>query len=207
MAAAAPITDLRRTRPELYRAPDAPVRITVPPLTYLMVDGVGDPRSAPAYADAVGTLYAIAYGLRFMVQKAGGEPWTVMPLEGLWWAPDMAGFSMDHREDWLWTMMIAQPAVVTAAMVHDAFAAAVRKGKAPSAEGLRLEVLDEGDAVQVMHHGPYAGEAPTIAALHAFIAESGLVRRGKHHEVYLSDPRRAAPEKLRTILRQPVSAG
>jgi len=205
VATAPPITDLRRTHPELYRAPDTPVRLTVPPLAYLMVDGAGDPRSAPAYADAVGTLYAIAYGLRFMVKKAGGEPWTVLPLEGLWWAPDMAGFSMERRENWLWTMMIAQPPVVTAAMVHDAVATAVRKGKAPSAEGLRLEVLDEGDAAQVMHHGPYADEAPTIAALHAFIADAGLVRRGKHHEVYLGDPRRTAPDAMRTILRQPVS--
>ncbi|MBK5250936.1 MAG: GyrI-like domain-containing protein [Actinomycetales bacterium] len=199
--------DLRRTHPDLYRAPDTPVRITVPPLTYLMVDGAGDPRGAPAYADAVGALYAVSYGLRFMVKKAGGEPWTVMPLEGLWWAPDMAGFSMDHREDWLWTMLIAQPPIATAAMVHDAVAAAVRKGSVPAAAGLRLEVLDEGDAVQVMHHGPYADEAPTIAALHAFIADAGLVRRGKHHEVYLGDPRRTAPEAMRTILRQPVSAG
>lgn len=200
-----PGNDLRRAHPDLYRAPDAPARLTVPPLTYLMVDGAGDPRSAPAYADAVGTLYAVGYGLRFMVKRAGGEPWTVMPLEGLWWAADMAGFSMDHREDWLWTMLIAQPPVVTAAMVADAVAAAERKGSAPAAAGVRLEVLDEGDAVQVMHHGPYADEAPTIAALHASIADAGLVLRGKHHEVYLGDPRRTAPEKLRTILRQPVA--
>src|SRR5665647_3270899 len=96
--------DLRRTHPDLYRAPDTPVRITVPPLTYLMVDGAGDPRGAPAYADAVAALYAVSYGLRFMVKKAGGEPWTVMPLEGLWWAPDMAGLPLDHREAWLWPM-------------------------------------------------------------------------------------------------------
>lgn len=170
-----------------------------------MVDGAGDPRSAPAYADAVGTLYAVSYGLRFMVKRAGGEPWTVMPLEGLWWAADMAGFSMDHREDWLWTMLIAQPPVVTPEMVVDAVAAAERKGSAPAAAGVRLEVLDQGDAVQVMHHGPYSDEAPTIAALHAFVADAGLVLRGKHHEVYLGDPRRTAPEKLRTILRQPVA--
>jgi len=197
--------DLRREHPELYRAPDSPARLTVPPLTYLMVDGAGDPRTAPAYADAVGTLYAVSYGLRFMVKKAGGEPWTVMPLEGLWWAPDMAGFSMDHREGWLWTMLIAQPPVVTSSMVPDAVAAAARKGSAPAAGQVRLEVLDEGDAVQVMHHGPYAEEAPTIAALHAFIEAAGLVRRDKHHEVYLSDPRRVAPTAMRTILRQPVA--
>jgi hypothetical protein len=202
-----PGNDLRREHPALYRAPDAPVRLTVPPLQYLMVDGEGDPRAASAYTEAVGTLFTVSYGLRFMVKGAGGEPWTVMPLEGLWWATDMARFSMDHREDWRWTMMIAQPSVVTAAMVADAIAAAVRKGSAAAAGCARLEVLDEGDAVQVMHHGPYADEAPTIATLHAFIADAGLERRGRHHEVYLSDPRRAAPERMRTILRQPVSAG
>jgi len=217
VATSPPITDLRRTHPGLYRAPDTPVRLTVPPLQYLMLDGAGDPRLGPAYPgdpqlapafmDAVLTLYAVSYGLRFMVKDAGGEPWTVMPLEGLWWADDMAGFSMERRENWLWTAMIAQPSVGTADLVADAVAAAVRKGKAPSAEGLRLEVFDEGDSAQVMHHGPFTDEGPTIARLHAFIADAGLQRRGKHHEVYLSNARRTSPEKLRTILRQPVLAG
>lgn len=197
--------DLRRAHPELWRAPDAPQRLTVPPLQYLMVDGAGDPATVPAYADAVGTLYAVSYGLRFAVKAAGGEPWPVMPLQGLWWAADMAGFSMERRGDWLWTMLIAQPAVVTQTMVDDAVAAAVRKKAAPSAAGVRLAVLDEGDVVQVMHHGPYADEPPTIAALHAWIADAGLALRGTHHEIYLGDPRRTPPEKLLTILRQPVA--
>jgi len=201
----APATDLRRTHPDLWRAPDTPLRLHVPPVQYLMVDGAGDPRTEPAYADAVGTLYAVSYALRFAVKAAGGEPWTVMPLEGLWWAPDMARFSMDRRDDWLWTMLIAQPSVVTTGMVADALATAARTGRAPSASGVRLETLDEGDAVQVMHHGPYAEEAPTIAALHAWIADAGLALTGKHHEVYLSDPRRVAPDRMRTILRQPVT--
>ena len=102
-------------------------------------------------------------------------------------------------------MLIAQPSVVTPAMVTDATATAARKGKAPSSDRLRFEVLDEGDCVQVMHHGPYADEGPTVAGLHSFIADAGLVLRGKHHEVYLGDPRRTAPEKLRTIIRQPVA--
>lgn len=197
-------TDLRRSHPDLYRAPDAPVRLTVPPLGYLMVDGRGDPNTAPDYADAVATLYAVGYGLRFMAKAAGAEPWTVMPLEGLWWADDMSTFSVERRGDWRWTMMIAQPSLVTSAMVADALAAAVRKRKAPSSDRLRLAVLDEGDSVQVMHHGPYADEGPTIAGLHAFIANAGLALRGEHHEVYLSDPRKSAPEKMRTIIRQPV---
>jgi hypothetical protein len=200
-----PANDLRRAHPELYRAPDFPVRLTVPPLGYLMVDGAGDPNTAPGYADAVGTLYAVSYGLRFAAKAAGSEPWRVMPLEGLWWADDMAAFSVERRADWRWTMMIAQPPVVTPASVDDTLAAAARKGKAPSSDRLRFEVLDEGEAVQVMHHGPYADEAPTIAALHAFIADAGLGLRGKHHEVYLGDPRRTEPARLRTIIRQPVT--
>lgn len=198
-------TDPRRDHPDRYRAPDAPVRLTVPPLHLLMVDGAGDPSSAPAYVDAVGTLYAVSYGIRGLFKEAGGEPWTVMPLEGLWWAPDMARFSTDRREEWLWTMMIAQPGVVTAEMVAQATPGAVRKGRAPAADLLRFELVDEGDVVQVMHHGPYSTEGPTIEALHAFIADHGLVRRGKHHEIYLNDPRRVAPEAVRTILRQPVA--
>jgi hypothetical protein len=198
--------DLRRNHPGLYRAPDVPVRQTVPPLQYVMVDGSGDPSTAPGYADAVGTLYAVSYGVRGLVKQAGGTPWTVLPLEGLWWADDMSAFAAGSRSDWLWTMMIAQPEVVSADLVEQAVSAAVAKGRAPSADRLRLEVLDEGDVVQVMHHGPYADEGPTIAALHTFITDHGLERAVKHHEVYLNDPRRVAPAAMRTILRQPVAA-
>lgn len=198
-------TDLRRLHPRLWTASDAPERLTVPPLAFLAVDGTGDPNTAPEYADAVGTLYAVSYTLRFAVKKAGGEPWTVMPLEGLWWADDWSDFVTGDRAGWRWTMLIAQPEVVTEAMVADAVAAAARKGKAPAADRLRFEVIEEGDAVQVMHHGPYADEGPTVSALHAWIAGAGLAPTGKHHEVYLTDPRRTAPERMRTILRQPVT--
>ena len=204
-SADAPSNDLRREHPALYRAGDAPTRLTVPPLRLLMVDGAGDPNTTPGYGDAVGTLYAVSYGVRGMVKQSGGLPWTVMPLEGLWWAEDMAIFSTDDRSGWLWTMMIAQPDVVTAEMVASALTAAKAKGRAPSADLLRLEVYDEGDAVQVMHHGPYADEGPTIAALHRAVTDLGLALRGKHHEIYLNDPRRVAPAAMRTILRQPVA--
>ncbi len=198
------VNDLRRQHPALYRAPDSPARLKVPPLGYVAVDGIGDPNDSPAYADAVATLYAVSYGTWALVKEAGGEVWTVMPLEGLWWADDLTAFVGGRRQEWRWRMMIAQPAVVTAETVAEALARATRKQRAPAGELLRFEVLEEGDAVQVMHHGPYAEEAPTIAGLHAAIAELGLERRGAHHEVYLSDPRRSAPERMRTILRQPV---
>lgn len=197
--------DLRRVHPQLWRAGDEPARLTVPPVAYLMVDGAGDPSTTPAYADAVATLYAVSYGLRFAAKAAGVEPWPVHPLEGLWWSDDVARFSMDRRDEWRWTMLIAQPPVVTADAVADAVASAEHKGKAPASAGLRFDVLDEGDAVQVLHRGPYDDEPPTIARLHAWIADAGLALRGTHHEVYLTDPRRCAPERMRTILRQPVA--
>lgn len=199
-----PANDLRRAHPQLWRAPDTPERITAPPIRCLAVDGVGEP-GGEAYVAAVGTLFAVSYGLRFAVKAAGGEPWTVMPLEGLWWADDMADYLTGDRARWRWTMLVAQPPVVTEATVADVLAAAARKGKAPAGDRLRFEVLDEGDAVQVMHHGPYSAEGPTVAALHAWIADAGLALTGKHHEVYLSDPNRVAPERMRTIIRQPVA--
>ncbi len=197
--------DLRRAHPQLWRAPDTPERITAPPVACLAVDGAGAP-GGEAYAAAVGTLFAVSYGLRFAVKAAGGEPWTVMPLEGLWWADDMTDFLTGDRARWRWTMLVAQPPAVTDALVADALAAAVRKGKAPAANRLRFDALEEGDAVQVMHHGPYSAEGPTVAALHAWISGAGLALRGTHHEVYLSDPNRVAPERMRTIIRQPVAA-
>lgn len=130
-AASAPTNDLRRVHPRLWRAPDSPERLTVPPVTYLAVDGAGAP-GGQAYVDAVGTLYAVAYGVRFAVKAAGGEPWPVLPLEGLWWADDLSDFRTGDRDRWRWTMLIAQPPVVTEAMVADAVASAVRRGSGPS---------------------------------------------------------------------------
>lgn len=198
--------DLRRRHPDVWRATTTPRRLTVPPLTYLAVDGRGDPNSAPEYTAAVGTLYPVAYGLRAMVKADGVEPWTVMPLEGLWWADDLSVFTAGRsREEWRWTLLLAQPPVVDTAMVEQAVAAAVARGRAPAADRLELRTIDEGDAVQVLHVGPYREEGPTIARLHEWAAGQGLALRGHHHEVYLGDPRRTAPERLPTILRQPVT--
>ncbi|WP_291761144.1 GyrI-like domain-containing protein [Cellulomonas sp. 73-145] len=190
----------------LYRATATPARVDVPQLQCLMVDGAGDPETTPAYADAVGTLYAVSYGLRFMAKAIGEQPWKVGPLEGLWWADDPDAFLTDTRAEWRWTMLIVQPTRVTADLVGRALDAAVAKGRAPAAEHLHLDVLDEGTAFQVLHVGPYDAEGPTIAGLHRAIAEQGYALRGAHHEIYLGDPRRSAPERLRTIIRQPVQA-
>jgi hypothetical protein len=130
----------------------------------------------------------------------------VMPLEGLWWAEDMAAFRRGDRADWQWTLMICQPVAVTADLAADILPAVTAAKGLPAGDEVRLEVFEEGLAVQVLHRGPYADEAPTIDRLHTYLADAGYRPTGKHHEIYLSDPRRTDPRKLRTIIRQPVVA-
>lgn len=177
--------------------------VEVPALDFLMIDGAGDPNTVPAYASALNWLFGVSYALKF-ASKAAGRDYGVAPLEGLWWAADMADFAARRKDRWLWTAMIMQPDWTTAAAV----AAAVEKtrgklGMPPAS--LRFERFAEGLSVQTMHVGPYDAEGPVLKTLHeAYLPANGLVETGHHHEIYLTDPRRAAPEKLRTILRQPV---
>lgn len=198
--------DLKRTDRAWYAAGTRPSIVELPPLPYLMIDGQGDPNTAPAYGAAVETLYPVAYGIRRAVIEAIGDRYTVMPLEGLWWTPDMADFTTADKDAWHWTLLIRQPPSVTAELAEDVIAATARAKGLPAGDRIRFDVLDEGRCAQVLHRGPYADEAPTIAGLHRFIADAGLELSGRHHEIYLSDPRRVAPEKLRTIIRQPVRA-
>jgi hypothetical protein len=197
--------DLKKEWKELYRPSARQVSmVDVPPFNYLMIDGRGDPNITQAYKDAVETLYTVAYTLKFMLKKGEiGQDYVVMPLQGLWWVENMADFSAERKGDWEWTMMILQPPPVTEGMVAEAVAQAAKKKNPPALDKVRLESLHEGSAAQIMHIGPYADEAPNIAKIHQFIIENGAQLRGKHHEIYLSDPRRAAPEKLKTIIRQP----
>jgi len=185
--------------------------VQVPPLQFLMVDGRGHPNTSPAYREAIEALYAVAYGLKFGLKKAGVADWPVMPLEGLWWAEDKGAFAEGtDRSAWQWTMMIAQPDLVTVEQVEQARTEACRRrssegsGGLPALDPTRLETYTEGLSAQILYLGAYADEGPTIARLHAWIAEQGYVPHGKHHEIYLGDPRRTAPERLKTILRQPV---
>jgi len=181
--------------------------IEVPPLQYLMVDGSGDPAIAPRYQDAIQTLYSLSYTLKFMFKKQHGIDYTVMGLEGLWWMPDMNEFSLANRSRWLWTSLMLQPDFINMADFEEARHQALAKGKAPLAAEARLETYSEGLSCQIMYLGAYADEAPTIAAMHKFIAHNGYELNSKHHEIYLSDARRVPPEKNRTILRQPVKKG
>jgi hypothetical protein len=200
--------DLRQMYKHLYTPSKREFSVVdVPALAFLMIDGMGDPNSAPAYQEAVNALYSVAYTMKFAFKKERGIDYPVMALEGLWWADDMAQFVLSKRDDWQWTMMIMQPDIVTAADVEWAAAETARKKDLPGVKKLRLEAFHEGLSVQIMHIGPYSAEGPTIARLHQeYLPAHGYVPTGKHHEIYLSDPRRAAPEKWKTILRQPVRA-
>ena len=191
-------------RDRLYKASaKRPEIVDVPAMSFLMVDGAGDPNTSQAYRDALEALYAVAYTLKFALKKAEGINYRVAPLEGLWWSDDMNAFQTGAKDTWLWTMMIAQPSIVTPAWVDKAMEEVQRK-KAPVALPLlRFERFHEGLSAQIMHIGPYATEAPTIEKLHDFIHIEGGALTGRHHEIYLGDPRRAAPEKLKTVIRQP----
>lgn len=197
--------DLKKEYRELYKVKKDPELVEVPPLQYLMIDGEGDPNTAQAYKNAVEALFSLSYTLKFMVKRRpGGADYGVMPLEGLWWTEPMEDFSVDRKDGWKWTSLMLQPEFITPELVEEARAQAAAKKELPALPLVRLERLEEGRCAQVLHIGPYAAEGPTVERLHGFILEQGLSLRGKHHEIYLGDPRRAAPDKLQTIIRQPV---
>lgn len=180
--------------------------IDVPEMNFLMIDGEGDPNTSKPFSDAVEALFSLAYTLKFMVKKGeGGTDYGVLPLEALWWADDMAAFATGNKDSWKWTAMLMQPDFITQALVQTA-TEEVKRRKNPAALPLvRFEAFKEGKAAQLMHLGPFSEEGPTIEKVHAFIEEGGSRRVGKHHEIYLSDLRRAAPEKWKTIVRQPMT--
>jgi len=180
------------------------VIVEVPSMNYFMVDGEGGP-AAESYQQAIEALYGLSFTVKFDVKKGVGLDYTVMPLEGLWWAKDITAFSADRKDEWLWKMMIMQPDYVTAKHVNAA-TKQLREKKNPLAlDKIRFESYHEGLSVQILHIGPYDDEGPTIAQMHKFIDENGYQLHMKHHEIYLSDPRRSKPEKLKTVLRQPIT--
>ncbi len=194
-------------RQDEWKAPKHGIRLLdVPAHRFVMIDGTGAPLPSAFEARMPG-LYGPAYGLRFAL-KARGVEGKVGPLEGLWWTTDGATYTeaiLDpRRENWRWTLMIALPAEATQEEIESQLEIARGKVHPALAHGLRAELFAEGPSAQVMHIGPYAEERGSIERLHAGIAEAGLHPVGRHHELYLGDPRRSAPEKLRTILRQPV---
>lgn len=181
------------------------VVVDVPPMNFLMVDGAGDPNSAQSFKDAVEALYSLSYTLKFTIKKREGIDYGVMPLQALWWSDDMSAFASGNKTAWQWTVMIMQPECISAALVEEARSEVQRKKNPAALPLVRFEPFFEGKAAQILHIGPFSAEGPTIAKVHAFIAESSCRRIGKHHEIYLSDLRRTAPEKWQTIIRQPMS--
>lgn len=198
--------DLKKDRPELYRPGTREfVEVDVPATTYLAVDGHGDPNTSPDYVTALETLYPVAYGVRSAHRARIGDDFVVGPLEGLWSSADPSAFTAGRKQDWDWTMIIPLPDGVTVADIDDGRASTLTRRPTLPIDRVRTLELVEGRSLQIMHVGPYDAEGPTLARLHHEVMPSrGLTWNGPHHEIYLSDPRRTAPERLRTVLRQPV---
>jgi hypothetical protein len=196
--------DFKKQMKDLYQ-PSAKevVVVEVPEMNFLMVDGKGDPNTSQSYTEAIEALYAVSYALKFMVKKGPmAIDYGVMPLEGLWWAEDMFTFTTGDKSGWLWTMMIMQPEFISSKMVDKAMQEVGKKKNPAALSKLRFEGYAEGKVAQIMHIGPFTEEGPTVERLHQFINSMGELR-GKHHEIYLSDIRKADPTNWRTVIRQP----
>ncbi len=198
--------DLKKTFKSLYHSPEKEIAVVdVPAMKFVMIDGSGDPNTSPEFQAAVEALYGVSYTLKFMLKKReGASDYTVMPLEGLWRADDMSRFALDAKEFWKWTLMILQPDFITEDDFKTARQALSRKKNPAALPKVRFERFHEGLCAQILHVGPFSEEGPTVARLHAFIEESGRRLAGDHHEIYMSDFRKTAPEKLKTVIRQPM---
>ena len=182
------------------------VEVDLPTMNFLMIDGKGNPGTSEEFAQAVEVLYPVCYTLKFMVKKGkAGIDYGVLPLEGLWWADDMSDFVSGNKDRWKWTLMIMQPDLVSSEMVEQAILQVREKKNPAGLSKLRFESFHEGRSAQTLHIGSFDEEGPTIIRVHQFIEEAGYRLSGKHHEIYLNDPRRTAPERLKTVIRQPFS--
>lgn len=199
--------DFKKTLKHLYQPSVKDiVRVDVPEMNFLMVDGEGNPNTSKSFSDAIEALYSVSYTLKFMVKKGAiGVDYGVLPLEALWWADDMSAFTTGDKDAWKWTIMVMQPEFITREMVKDALEAVAKRKKPVSLPLVRFESFKEGKAAQTLYIGPFSEEGPTIEKVHQFIENSGSHLVGKHHEIYLNDMRRVAPEKWKTIVRQPMS--
>lgn len=178
--------------------------VKLPGFKYLMIDGEGDPNNSIEFQNAVEALYSLAYTIKFTLKNNNTADFSVMPLEGLWSCKSSKSFDINNKRDWQWTLMIMMPDYITSAEIDNAVISIKSKKEVIAIDKVRLDNLEESDCVQIMHIGPYSEEEPTVIKLHQFMFENNLTDNGRHHEIYLGDPRRCAPAKLRTILRQPV---
>ncbi len=199
--------DLKKEWAGLYNATKKPALVTVPEGNFLVVHGQGDPNASDAYPNAIQALYSLSYTMKFGRKTDSDVPdWNIMPLETIWYTEGSEVFVPEEKSNWSWIAMILQPSFITVAMVAEAAAAVRRKrGDVPALDAAKLVRFDEGLSAQVLHVGPYAEETATIELLAEWIGTQGYAPRGRHHEIYLSDPGRTKPERLRTIIRQPVA--
>lgn len=199
----APKPDLMKT---LYGAKrDKPQELTVPSMNFLMIDGEGDPNGNPEFQSCSEALYSIAYTAKFALKKTKKLDYKVSPLEGLWWSDRMQSFLDGNKDEWKWTLMIMQPKSVTAAVIERCREEVLEKKSNPAVPHVRFGDFKEGRVAQILHVGPYSSERLTVERLHSYITSRGGILHGKHHEIYLGDPRRTAPENLKTIIRQPFA--
>lgn len=198
-----PAYDVKKELKQYYAPKNTDWEIVdVPPMRYIGIDGSGDPNIDKSYLDAVEALYSVAYTIKFADKE---RPFTVGPLEGLWWADDPATFVTREKAAWKWTMLISQPPWITESDIESVKRSALAKKKLSAIERVRAVALSEGLSAQLLHIGSYDDEGPKLAQLHnEFLAENRLDFNGMHHEIYLNDPRRTASAKLKTILRQPL---
>ncbi len=202
--------DLKKENKQLYNpSKNEPAFVEVPEMNFLMIDGQGDPNTSKEYQDAMEALFPVSYKIKFISKKEKSQDYVVMPLEGLWWVDNMENFTIEDKSNWKWTVMIRQPDFITKSIIKQAMEE-VEKKKAPeSLNKIRFGSLNEGLSAQILHIGPYSEEGPTVEKLHNFIHENGYefdgnMEKQKHHEIYLSDMRRTKPERLKTIIRQPL---
>ena len=205
-----PKIDLKKENKELYNPSKMEISIVeVPKMNFLMIDGQGDPNTSKEYQDAMQTLFPMSFKVKFISKNEKSQDYVVMPLEGLWWVDNMEDFSIEDKSSWKWTAMIRQPDFITKNMIKKAMGEVKKKKNPPALSKIRFESFKEGLSAQILHIGPYSEEGPTVKNLHGFIEENGYKFEGgnsgqKHHEIYLSDMRRTKPERLKTIIRQPI---
>jgi len=198
--------DFKKELKHLYKPSYKEVEIVnVPEMNFLIINGKGDPNTSEEYQDAIETLFSVSYAIKFMIKK-GKEAidYAVMPLEGLWWVDDMSKFSIEDKSNWKWTAMIMQPEFVLLNLVDEAIRQVEGKKNLNALSKINFKAFKEGKSAQIMHIGPFSAEGPTIEKIHQYIKDNGFKLRGKHHEIYLSDVRRAKPEKMKTVIRQPI---
>lgn len=195
--------DLFKLHKEDYVAPKRPVILTIKKASYLAISGKGEPGGS-AFRNAIGALYAVAFTIKMTRKFAGLQDYAVCKLEAQWWADGKDDFSKVPKTRWCWNLLIRTPEFVREADLEKAVAAILEKGKTAPIKEVRLESFVEGQCVQMLHVGPYDREHETIGLMRTHAEKTGLQFHGRHHEIYISDPRRVPAERLKTILRQPV---